>query len=77
MLSDFWFSFVLEPRDSDATRVRVETHFEPRGLKGRLMSALMIKRKFREVRETALRNLEQLAEDASQVQEAARPTFGK
>lgn len=62
MLSDFWFSFVLEAQDSDTTRVRVETHFDPKGLKGRLMSALMIKRKFREVRERALLNLKRLAE---------------
>ncbi len=76
MLSDFWFSFVLEPH-SDATRVRVETHFEPKGFRGRLMSALMIKRKFREVRETALRNLKRLAESPSEVRELARPAVGE
>ncbi len=76
MLSEFWFSFLLDPEDSETTRVRCETHFEPNGLKGRLMSALMIERTFREVRETALRNLKQLAEDASQVQEAAQPALG-
>ena len=61
LLSDFWFVFVLEPVRSGETRVRVESHFDPRGLRGRIMSALMIKRKFREIRETALANLSLLA----------------
>jgi hypothetical protein len=65
VLSDFWFAFVLEPMEAGATRVRVESHFEPKGLKGRIMNAVMIRRKFREVRETALANLKQLAEAAS------------
>jgi uncharacterized protein YndB with AHSA1/START domain len=63
VLSDFWFAFILEPTDNQ-TRVRVESHFDPKGMKGRIMSALMIKRKFREVRETALANLKRLAEEA-------------
>ena len=42
-----------------------ETHFEPNGLKGRVMSVLMMKRKFRQVREAALSNLERLAEAQS------------
>jgi len=62
VLSDFWFAFLLEPVEAGSTHVRVESHFEPKGLKGRIMSALMIKRKFREVRETALANLKRLAE---------------
>ena len=62
VLSDFWFAFLLEPVEAGSTHVRVESHFEPKGLKGRVMSALMIKRKFREVRETALANLKRLAE---------------
>lgn len=61
-LSDFWFSFVLEPEGPHKTRVRIETHFEPHGLKGRVMSTLMMKRKFRHVREAALSNLKRLAE---------------
>ena len=72
VLSDFWFAFVLEPTKTGGTHVRVESHFEPKGLKGRIMSALMIKRKFREVRETALANLKRLAEAAS-VRDAHEP----
>ena len=67
LLSDFWFVFVLEPLDGE-TRVRVESHFDPRGLRGRVMSRLMIRRKFREVRETALTNLKRLAEDPRQAE---------
>ena len=62
MISDFWFAFILEPTDARTTRVRVESHFDPKGVKGHVMSALMVKRKFREVRETALVNLKRLAE---------------
>lgn len=62
VLSDFWFVFALEPTEAGGTQVRVESHFEPKGLRGRIMSVLMIKRKFREVRETALANLKRLAE---------------
>lgn len=76
MLSDFWFSFLLEP-SSDATRVRCETHFEPKGLRGRLMSTLMFKRKFREIRETALGNLKRLAENQSQGREPTRIAVGE
>jgi uncharacterized protein YndB with AHSA1/START domain len=65
MLSEFWFAFILEPTDTGATRVRCESHFDPKGLKGRIMSALMIKRKFCDVRETALSNLKRLAEAAT------------
>jgi uncharacterized protein YndB with AHSA1/START domain len=72
VLSDFWFAFVLEPTEAGATHVRVESYFEPKGLKGRIMSALMIKRKFREVRETALANLKRLAE-APNIGDAHQP----
>ena len=63
MLSDFWFSFDLEPGGDGFTLVRVETHYDPKGLVARLMSVLMIRRKFRQVRESALANLKLLAED--------------
>jgi hypothetical protein len=47
------------------TLVRVETHYDPRGLVGRLMSALMAKRQFGKVRESALENLKRLAESGA------------
>jgi uncharacterized protein YndB with AHSA1/START domain len=64
VLSDFWFAFVLKLINAGATRVRVESHVDPKGLKGRIVSALMIRRTCREVRETALANLKRLAEVA-------------
>ena len=64
MLSDFWFAFILDPQTPEKTRVRVETHFDPKGLRARLMSKLMMRRKFREIRETALGNLKRVAEEA-------------
>ena len=72
VLSDFWFVFVLEPTEAGATHARVESHFDPKGLKGRIMSVLMIKRKFRDIRETALVNLKALAE-ASRMDGAREP----
>jgi hypothetical protein len=62
MLSDFWFAFALEPADAATTRVSIETHYDPKGIGGRVMSVLMAKRQFRRVRESALDNLKRLAE---------------
>jgi uncharacterized protein YndB with AHSA1/START domain len=62
MLSDFWFSFTLEPESAATTRVRIETHYDPRGVRGRLLSVVMAKRQFRRVRESALDNLKRLAQ---------------
>jgi hypothetical protein len=64
-LSDFWFAFSLEP-ENGATLVRIETHYDPRGLIGRLMSVLMAKRQFRSVRVSALENLKRLAEGGAE-----------
>jgi carbon monoxide dehydrogenase subunit G len=61
-LSDFWFSFTLEPAGAEMTLVRVETHYDPRGIVGRLMSPLVAKRQFGKVRASALENLKRLAE---------------
>jgi Polyketide cyclase / dehydrase and lipid transport len=66
-LSDFWFSFTLEPVSAGTTLVRLETHYDPRGILGRLMSALMAKRQFGRVRESALENLKRLAESGATV----------
>jgi hypothetical protein len=64
VLSDFWFSFTLEPKTVQTTRVSIETHYDPKGIRGRVMSTLMAKRQFRHVRESALENLKRLAETA-------------
>jgi len=73
MLSDFWFSFNLEPESDQETRVSIETHYDPKGIRGRLMSALMAKRQFRRVRESALENLTQLAESAGRAGDSISP----
>ena len=75
MLSDFWFSLTLEPESEGSTRVCIETHYDPKGLAARMMSVLMLRRKFRQVRESALTNLKRLAEsvDANHVVGVAPP----
>ena len=64
-LSDFWFSFILEPASAETTLVRIETHYDPNGIVGSLMSALMARRQFGKVRESALENLKRLAESTA------------
>jgi carbon monoxide dehydrogenase subunit G len=64
-LSDFWFSFTLEPAGSRTTLVRIETHYDPKGIVGRLMSTLVAKRQFGKVRASALENLKRLAESGT------------
>jgi len=76
LLADFWFSFSLEPESLEATRVRIETHYDPNGIGGHLMSALMAKRQFRHVRKTALSNLKHLAESTSAGNPAALLAVG-
>ena len=76
MFSDFWFAFSLEREGLQATLVRIETHYDPRGIGGRLMSALIAKRQFRRVRKTALSNLKRLAESTSARNPAALPAVG-
>jgi carbon monoxide dehydrogenase subunit G len=65
MFSDFWFAFALEPAGAATTRVAIETHYDPKGVGGHVMSALMAKRRFRRVRESALDNLKRIAEEPS------------
>jgi len=62
MLADIGFSFTLDPQDDGTTLLRNESYYRPKTLASRIMSALMMKRKFHRVRETALRNLKRLAE---------------
>ncbi len=66
LLADFSFSFTLEPRGPAATLVRNDTYFRPKGLLARLMNAPIMSRKFRRVRQDALRGIQRLAEGTSQ-----------
>ena len=61
MLSDFAFTFSLQPADNGATRVTLETYYAPRGLSGMLFNALMLRRRFGRLRKAMLSNLQRLA----------------
>lgn len=62
MLRDFGFAFILSDQRDGSTRVRNETYFRTNGLLARVMAAVMLRRKFAEVRQQALQNLRSLAE---------------
>jgi uncharacterized membrane protein len=61
LLDDFGFSFTLEPLADGSTRVRNETYYRPRSLVARLLSMLVLRRKFRGIRLVALANLRRLS----------------
>lgn len=61
VLSDFGFTFSLQPSDGGATRVTLETYYAPRGLSGRLINVLMLRRRFAGLRRAMLSNLQSLA----------------
>jgi carbon monoxide dehydrogenase subunit G len=62
LFSDYSFRYLLRPNGDHTTLVRLETHFQPRGIPGRLAGALVAKRQSRKVRGSALENLKRLAE---------------
>jgi polyketide cyclase/dehydrase/lipid transport protein len=62
LLEEFGFAFDLLIQGPQQTLVVHETVYRPKNLLGRLLVALIMKRKFREVRRAALANLKALAE---------------
>ncbi|HEY3234391.1 MAG TPA: SRPBCC family protein, partial [Polyangiaceae bacterium] len=62
MFADMGFSFTLETLDERRTLIRNESFYRPRNLMARLMSALMMRRKFRALRRRVLANVKALAE---------------
>jgi len=62
MFRDYTFSLELESQGENSTLVRCETFYEPRGIVPRLMNALLMRRRFRGVREKLLRGLKDLVE---------------
>lgn len=62
MLKHFAFDFVLIPEGSSKTRVVNSSYFEPRNVLVRIVIALVIRRKFRAIRQTSLSNIKRLAE---------------
>ena len=63
MFSDIGFDFVLVPTESGETRVVNTSYYIPKGLLAKLMSALMMRRKFGQVRRKVLANLKRLSEE--------------
>jgi uncharacterized protein YndB with AHSA1/START domain len=62
MFIDMGFGFTLEPAEGGATRLRNDTFYQPRNLLASIMSRLMMRRKFRQLRRGVLENLKPLAE---------------
>lgn len=65
LMSDFGFSFTLEPAGDGTTRVRNETYYRSRGMFSAAMNVLVMRRKFRGVRRRWLANLKRLSEEAA------------
>ncbi len=64
MFDGIGFDFVLEELGPDTTRVLNTSFYRPRNLLGSLMSALVMKRSFENIRLQVLANLKRLAEDS-------------
>lgn len=62
MLADFGFSFTLEPIGPGRTLVRNESYYRPVNTMAKVMSALLMKRKFRKLRREWLGNLKRVCE---------------
>lgn len=62
MFPEFKFGFILEPRGLKATRVVSWGAVRPGGVFSRVMYALMMKRKFQQLRQNILERLKQFAE---------------
>jgi uncharacterized protein YndB with AHSA1/START domain len=62
LFTELGFSFTLEPGADGSTLIRNETYYRPRSMLGRLVSLLVLRRKFRGIRLTALDNLRRLSE---------------
>lgn len=63
LFSDIRFGFALEPKDGDITLLRLEFLYEPKNIIAYLMYILMMKRKLKDLRQTLLNNLKELAEN--------------
>lgn len=71
MFSKISFWYVLEPKDHNATLLRLGFLYQPRHILARLMYALMMKRKLEQLRRSLLENVRNLAEA-----QAATPASG-
>ena len=62
MLKHFTFDFVLKPLDPQRTHLIHTSYFEPRNWFARMMIALMIRKKFRSLRQQVLINFKRPTE---------------
>lgn len=62
MFADYTFALELEPEGAERTRVACEAFYEPRGLVGKVMNALLMRRKFAGARDQILSGLKRAAE---------------
>jgi uncharacterized protein YndB with AHSA1/START domain len=60
--ADFGFGFILEPHGRAATLVRTESYYQPKGIIASLLNQLLLRRKYRAVRCSALAGLKRVAE---------------
>jgi uncharacterized protein YndB with AHSA1/START domain len=67
LFADLGFSFTLEPRGGRTTLIRNASYHRPRSVLARLLSVLVMRRKFRGIRLAALDNLRQLSESPAPV----------
>lgn len=63
MFADQGFSFTLEPRGGGQTLVRNESYYRPKQVLAQVMSVVLMRGKFRHIRERVLLNLKRLAEE--------------
>lgn len=66
MLRDTRFCLTLEKTGDAQTRVVLETYYDPAGIVGRLMSALVMKKMFAKAQGQILQNIRSLTEDPTQ-----------
>ena len=62
MLKDPRFCFYLEKINDNQTKIINESYYEPANLMVRIMNALMMKKKMRQIQEQILSNIKTLAE---------------
>ena len=62
MLKDPRFCFYLEKIDDNNTKIINESYYEPANFMVKIMNALMMKRKMREIQEQILSNIKAIAE---------------
>ena len=73
MFADMGFSFTLVEVDERRTVVRNESFYQPLNLMARVMSALVMRRKFRALRRRILGNLKVLVENRADAEATTLP----